>query len=382
MNLLQSFRNFLTRPRPLPAQIHHRGGQTAQKQPYRLHLRLQEDGNGILVVNASLVLRLNQTAAEFAYHLLQGTPEDEVVRQLTRRYRVRPTQVRQDYRHFVENIQALLETPDLDPTTDLGFERLTPHTAELSAPLRLDCALTYRLPSESPAHFAPQTRAKRELSTAEWQHILATAWAFGIPHVIFTGGEPTLRPDLPDLITYAEELGMISGLLSDGLKLSESDYLQAILQSGLDHLLFLLQPKNPRSWEALQAVATQDLFTTAHITLTSALLPDLPQVLLRLRKIGINALSLSTTDPALRSELEAARQRAAELGLPLKFDLPVPYSEFNPVQLETAEETPAGAGKVWLYVEPDGDVLPAQGLAEQVLGNALRDPWAKIYGRA
>jgi len=39
-----------------------------------------------------------------------------------------------------------------------------------------------------------------------------------------------------------------------------------------------------------------------------------------------------------------------------------------------------GAGKAWLYVEPDGDVLPAQGMADQILGNILRDEWEKIYG--
>jgi MoaA/NifB/PqqE/SkfB family radical SAM enzyme len=36
-----------------------------------------------------------------------------------------------------------------------------------------------------------------------------------------------------------------------------------------------------------------------------------------------------------------------------------------------------GAGKAWLYIEPDGDVLPDQ-LINQVLGNILTDPWEKI----
>jgi len=31
-----------------------------------------------------------------------------------------------------------------------------------------------------------------------------------------------------------------------------------------------------------------------------------------------------------------------------------------------------------LYVEPDGDVLPAQGV-NRVLGNILTDPWKKIW---
>jgi MoaA/NifB/PqqE/SkfB family radical SAM enzyme len=41
-----------------------------------------------------------------------------------------------------------------------------------------------------------------------------------------------------------------------------------------------------------------------------------------------------------------------------------------------------GAGKVWLYVEPDGDVLPTQGQSEKVLGNLLRDEWTKIMMKA
>jgi hypothetical protein len=32
-----------------------------------------------------------------------------------------------------------------------------------------------------------------------------------------------------------------------------------------------------------------------------------------------------------------------------------------------------------MYVEPDGDVLPAQGEADKVLGNFLRDDWEKIF---
>ena len=58
----------------------------------------------------------------------------------------------------------------------------------------------------------------------------------------------------------------------------------------------------------------------------------------------------------------------------------MPYSESNPVTVETEDDkVPSGAGKAWLYVEPDGDVLPAQGEAGQVLGNMLTDSWEKIY---
>jgi len=73
------------------------------------------------------------------------------------------------------------------------------------------------------------------------------------------------------------------------------------------------------------------------------------------------------------------RDKAAELGLTIKFDLPVPYSAYNPVALETQEDKiPEGAGGAWMYVEPDGDVLPAQGMADKVLGNLLKDDWDNI----
>ena len=38
--------------------------------PYRLHLRIEPDGSGLLIVNASTVVHLNHTAAEYAYHLV------------------------------------------------------------------------------------------------------------------------------------------------------------------------------------------------------------------------------------------------------------------------------------------------------------------------
>ncbi len=77
--------------------------------------------------------------------------------------------------------------------------------------------------------------------------------------------------------------------------------------------------------------------------------------------------------------LQAARELAAGLGLELVWDLPVPYSAQHPVKLEIpGTEHVDGAGRAWLYVEPDGDVLPTQG-ETTVLGNLLTDPWDQIW---
>ncbi len=378
-SILNFLREQFTRTQPLPAGTHHY--QAAPDEPaYRLHLRMLPDGCGILIVNAATVLHLNATAAEFAYHMMKGTTPEEAARQVARRYRISRVTALQDFLDFRERVQTMIHTPDLDPTAYLDFERVAPHSQALSAPLRLDCALTYRLPPGAKAVYAPTKRVERELTTQEWQHILDIAWRAGIPHVTFTGGEPTLREDLPALIAHAEKNGQVCGLLSDGLKLADKKYLQLLLQTGLDHLLFILQPEKAASWKALKTIMPEDLFTTVHLTLTAENAKNAEKTLGKLAALNVKSLSLSASDVALHPTLHPLRDRAAELGLSLAFDLPVPYSADNPVSHETAEDNvPDGAGKAWLYVEPDGDVLPAQGMAEKVLGNLLKDEWEKIY---
>jgi hypothetical protein len=348
--------------------------------PYRLHLRMHADGTGILIVNASTVLHLNPTATEYAYHFIKGTSEDDAAASISKRYRVNRKQAAEDYRYFIERVQALISTPDLDPVTMLDFERVRPYETGLTAPLRLDCALTYRLPPGADQLSAPSTRVTRELSTEEWMSVLDKAWAFGIPHVTFTGGEPTLREDLSALIARAEANGQVTGLMTDGLKLSDSAYLNTLLQTGLDHLLFILATGNEASWQALDACLKADIFVTVHLTITDSDSARIRSTLERLAGMGVKSLSL-TTDPAHRDAILQNRQVLADLGMSLVWDLPVPYSENNPVAFELLEEetTPSGAGKAWLYVEPDGDVLPAQGQAEQVLGNVLKNEWGEIY---
>jgi hypothetical protein len=364
---------------PLPAGTYHLQ-TTLDGTPYRLHLRLNADGSGLLIVNASTVLQLNPTAAEYAYQLVKGSPPDEAVKQIAARYRVSKTIAREDYDDFVQRVEALIRTPDLDPVSFLDFEQATPHSAELSAPLRLDCALTYRLHPETSAEYAPVKRASRELTTEEWKSILDKAWEFGIPQITFTGGEATLRADLPDLIAEAESNGQVCGLLTDGLKLRDQAYLNRLLQTGLDHILFLLQPENQQSWQALDGILKEDIFVTVHLTLNPENVGAAGESIKRLAELGVRNLSLTTADASLSDAYQGLRDTAAAAGLTLHFDLPVPYSASNPVALETHEDdVPKGAGRVWMYVEPDGDVLPSQRMADKVLGNLLTDSWSAIY---
>jgi hypothetical protein len=378
-NIIESVRRLFTPVKPLSPGIFHYQAPPDAPVQYRLHLRLEPDGIGLLIVNASTILHLNQTAAEFAYHLIKQTPEDQIVREISDRYRVNREQARLDFLSLSDRIQTLINTSDLDPEMFLDFERTAPHSKKISAPYRLDCAVTYRLAGDVDQSLAPTKRVDRELNTQEWCGIFDKAWSFGIPHIILTGGEPTLRDDLPELIAHTESNGQVVGLLSDGIKLADVGYLQTLLQTGLDHLMLLLKPEDDSSWIALNYVLSADLFVTVHHTLTLQNVVNTRQTLERISSLGVKAVSLSASDPALHESLIEFRNQIASLGLSLVWDLPVPYSAFNPVTLETQlENHPAGAGHAWLYIEPDGDVLPAQGI-NQVLGNILIDPWDSLW---
>jgi organic radical activating enzyme len=380
MKIINRLTDRFSKVTSLPEGLYHLQSAPQDQKPYRVHLRLRKDGSGILIINAATVLHLNATAAEYAYHFIKGTDPHEAAKQISVRYRVSKGIALEDYNDFVDRIQTLLATPDLDPVSFLDFERVAPHSADLTAPLRLDCALTYKLPANTKAEYAPTKRVDRELTTEEWQTILDKAWREGIPHVTFTGGEPTLREDLPALIAHAEKNGQVCGLLSDGLKLADKEYLQTLLQTGLDHLLFLLQPDNEKSWQALELIMPEDLFVTVHITVNKQIAKDIHAALERIAGLGVKNISISIMEADLRTALEVLASQAADLNLTMRFDLPVPYSEQNPVVLETEEDDlPSGAGNAWLYVEPDGDVLPAQGMADHVLGNFLKDDWEKIF---
>ncbi len=380
-NLFSNLWNrFFPNAQPLPPGIHSYQAPADAKNPLRMHLRIDPNGTGLLILNASTVLHLNQTATEYAYHWIHNTPEDDIIRQVTDRYRVTPEEARKDLLNFRERIQVLSEMTDLDPVTFLGMDRIEPYSGAIFAPYRLDCALTYKVEDGAMKGVTPLDRVKRELLTEEWGQILQKAWDAGIPHVVFTGGEPTLRPDLPEIIQKAESLGLVTGLLTSGLRLSEPAYLHRLLACGLDHVMIVLDPHNEQAWEALRDTLAEDIFVTVHLTITPEIAATAVNGVEQLSEMGVRSISLSVASDDLLAVMNEARQRAQELGMKLVWDLPVPYSAKNPFALEHEDDQlpPQGEGKAWLYVEPDGDVLPSQGEL-RVLGNFLSDEWSAIW---
>jgi radical SAM protein with 4Fe4S-binding SPASM domain len=79
------------------------------------------------------------------------------------------------------------------------------------------------------------SKRRAELSTSQIQSVVEQSCRMGAMNLMFTGGEPLLRDDLPDLIAFAKQLGMTVGVISNGSLLSDRRAYEITL-AGLDWL--------------------------------------------------------------------------------------------------------------------------------------------------
>jgi radical SAM protein with 4Fe4S-binding SPASM domain len=375
----------------------------------RIHLRLDPDGHGTLIVNANRILHLNPTAALMAYFILEQTPEPDAVRLIRKKYHVDAAQAQSDLGTVRGQLEELIRPDGACPIHDLDLDTVAPFSARPSAPYRLDLALTYRCNNDcahcyNVQHPAPGTNTG-ELSTDDWKRVLDKAWSLGIPHIIFTGGEPTLRNDLPELISHAESNGQITGLNTNARRLSDERYVARLVESGLDHVQITLESSRlevhdemVRSKGAFQQTVkgirnalASPLYVMTNTTMLRTNVKAIPETLdflaeLGVPTIGLNALIYSgrgasvgtgLSEAELAPLLEVARQKTEARGQRLIWYTPTQYCNFDPVQMNLGVKG-CTAALYNMCVEPDGGVLPCQSYYRQ-LGNLLTDEWDAIW---
>ena len=109
-------------------------------------------------------------------------------------------------------------------------------------PMGLLAELTHRCPLQCPYCSNPLEleRAAGELDTATWLRVLDEAADLGVLQVHFSGGEPTARRDLPDLVRRAAGRQLYSNLITSGVLLDER-LLAVLAEAGLDHVQLSFQ---------------------------------------------------------------------------------------------------------------------------------------------
>lgn len=115
-------------------------------------------------------------------------------------------------------------------------------TQDIPAPLGLLAELTHRCPLQCPYCSNPVNLERRsgELDTAEWKRVFGEAADLGVLHVHLSGGEPTARPDLEDLVAECREVGLYSNLITAGVSTDE-ERLERLVEAGLDHVQLSMQ---------------------------------------------------------------------------------------------------------------------------------------------
>jgi MoaA/NifB/PqqE/SkfB family radical SAM enzyme len=85
---------------------------------------------------------------------------------------------------------------------------------------------------------------------------LVYAKKHGIEEVDFSGGEPTVHPDLPQLISEAKAIGMKRVcIISNGFRLADRHYLEALKAAGLDEVLFSVHGPDAAIHDQITSVA-------------------------------------------------------------------------------------------------------------------------------
>lgn len=371
----------------------------------RIHLRVDPPGSGTLIINADRILHLNATATFMAHMIFDGSTDTEIGREFARRFRIAPQRAQADAANLRPLLDELIRPDGPCPIHELDLDTNMPFSARPSAPYRMDLALTYRCNNNCAHCYNARERSFPELDTAQWKVILDRLWQLGIPHIVFTGGEPTLRTDLPELIAHAESLGQITGLNTNGRRLAAPGFVDSVVHAGLDHVQITLESGDlaihnhmvgsssafRQTVRGIRNALASPLFVMTNTTMLRTNVHTLPGTLdflaeLGVPTIGLNALICSgrglTVGTGLRERelqpiLDMAVAKTTERGQRLIWYTPTRYCEFDPT-LHNLGVKGCTAALYSMCVEPNGDVLPCQSFYEP-LGSILSDPWESIW---
>ena len=299
-------------------------------------------------------------------------------------------------------------------TTDVHFMNIGDYAPFMKAPHRMDLMVSAMTKQGSwhcnqkcvHCYAAGQTLSdEEELSTDDWKKILDKCRAVGIPHVTFTGGEPTMREDLFELISYAR--WFISRLNTNGIRLTP-DYCKKLREAELDsvqitfysseaeiHNRLVGAARYEETFAGIKNAVAQGLSVSINTPLCT-LNKDYVKTLELLHALGVIYVTCSgliTTGSAAQAPSEALQLESGELeqilrqavaychknGMEIAFTSPGWLDEQVFEELNIPSPS-CGACLSNMAITPGGNVVPCQSwLSDPPLGNMLTDDWNDIW---
>ena len=260
-------------------------------------------------------------------------------------------------------------------------------STQVGPPLWLLAELTYRCPLQCPYCSNPLdfAQSEQELSTEQWFSVLRQGREMGAAQLGFSGGEPLVRPDLPELIAEARNLGYYTNLITSGLGLTDAK-VDAFAEAGLDHIQISFQASDPELNNAVagsrkafeqklamaEAVKAAGYPMVLNFVIHRHNIHQMPDILDLCERLGADYVELATCQyygwafrnreglmPSLaqltkaEAEVNEARERLQASGSAMKLIFVTPdYYEERPKACMN------GWGSLFLTVAPDGTALP------------------------
>lgn len=247
---------------------------------------------------------------------------------------------------------------------------------------------------------------KNELTTEEWKKIIDKCRKANIPQLTFTGGEPTKRDDLVELIDYSK--WFITRLNTNGVLLTKK-LCQELYNASLDSVQITFYSANreehnklvgannfDKTVEGIKNAIEAGLPTSINTPLCS-LNKNYKETLEFLNKLGIKYVSCSgliitgnaTKDESKETQLsedelynilKEATEYAKENLMEISFTSPgwIKEKKLRELGLEIPS---CGACLSNMAVAPDGEVVPCQSWLgkDAGLGNILQTEWKNIW---
>ncbi|HLO27876.1 MAG TPA: PqqD family peptide modification chaperone [Anaerolineales bacterium] len=407
MTVLNSIRNIFQPSSAVsgpPSGLYHYA-RANEYEKSRIHLRIDPDGTGTLIVNANRIMHLNPTAAFMAWLILEEKTKEERVRALTSRYAVSKKQAESDLASFLSQLEELIRPDGACPIHELDLESVMPFSARPSAPYRMDLALTYRCNNDCAHCYNARERNFPELDTEQWKLILDQLLSLGVPHVVFTGGEATLRTDLSELIAHAESNGQITGLNTNARRLADQKYVGQLVEAGLDHVQITVESCDEQihdrmmrtkgafkqTIQGLKNVLDTRLYVMTNTTMLRTNVHKIPDTLNFLAELGVPTIGLNALiyagqgltvgtglhEGELQPILDMAVQKTSKHGQRLIWYTPTQYCNFDPTQADLGVKG-CTASLYSMCIESNGNVLPCQSYYFP-LGNMLTSSWDSIW---
>ncbi|MBN1231466.1 MAG: radical SAM protein [Anaerolineales bacterium] len=391
-------------PKPGLYSYHH---QDKHGKSFRIHLRSSQDGSGILFLDVTDALHLNQTALRYMYYFMEEIPLWMV---LAAQWVLYPGSLRkpyQDVSSIYRLIQSLKEGDFSCLNCELGswVERKELFTVPVFAPYKVDLALTYGCNDQCPhCYNEPSRFALPSLSAQDWFRVIDKLHSLGVPHLILTGGEPTLHPDILEIIHYANDRGMIVGMNTNGRRLASAEFVQQLAEAGLNHVQITLGSHIPEIHNAMMGsksfeqrvqgimnAVNSPIHTITNTTLLKGTMDFVEEFIDFLYDLGIRTFAMNgmihsgggfenpNTIPEQNLPQLLTRVRIHSQRKQMKFlwYTVTEYCRFSPVALDIGIKR-CNAAEYSMCIEPNGDVIPCQSFYVSA-GNILTDPWESIW---